>query len=97
MIKIKYTDTTIQVTGHAGHGTKGNDIVCAAVSAIVLGAIKWFKPKDIEVTENKRKNSLTIVIKNRKPENMLMLDLIVKQLQPITKRYKKYVKIKRGK
>lgn len=96
MILIKYTDTTIEVTGHANFAKKGNDIVCAAVSAIIMGAINWFQAKDIEVKENKKKGQITIVIKNRKPENMLMLDLVVQQLKPIAKKFKKYVKIKKG-
>ena len=94
MIKVIYTDTTIEVTGHANFAKKGNDIVCAGVSAIVLGALKWFDAKDVEI-KNKH-GKFTITLKNRKPKNMMLLDLIVTQLKPIAKKYKKYVKIKRG-
>ncbi|MDQ0188326.1 ribosomal-processing cysteine protease Prp [Alicyclobacillus cycloheptanicus] len=31
--------TAFQVTGHAGYGSAGSDVVCAAVSALVLNAI----------------------------------------------------------
>ena len=38
MIRITYEKSTnrVTVTGHAGAGEKGKDIVCAAVSALVL-------------------------------------------------------------
>lgn len=39
MIKIDIFQTTwrygIRITGHAGYGTEGNDIVCAGVSVLV--------------------------------------------------------------
>lgn len=36
MIKVKYDldDLTMDITGHAGHGKPGEDIVCASVSAL---------------------------------------------------------------
>ena len=36
MIKIKFTPETLklEVTGHANHGKKGEDIVCAAISTL---------------------------------------------------------------
>ncbi|MCQ2748385.1 MAG: ribosomal-processing cysteine protease Prp [Mycoplasmoidaceae bacterium] len=40
MIKIIYTDSSISVTGHANFVISGKDIVCAGVSAIILGALK---------------------------------------------------------
>ena len=33
---IRYRETALQVRGHAGSGEKGRDLVCAAVSALVL-------------------------------------------------------------
>lgn len=97
MIVIKYTNTSISISGHAGYGKKGKDIVCAGVSAIIFGAIEWFNPKDIELKQDKKHNAITLVIKNRKKENMMKLDLIIQQLKPITKQFKKYVKISKGK
>ena len=34
MIRVSITDQGIRMDGHAGHGAKGQDIVCAAVSAL---------------------------------------------------------------
>ena len=34
MIRVSITDHGIRMEGHAGHGAKGQDIVCSAVSAL---------------------------------------------------------------
>ena len=41
MIKIKFTPKkfTIDITGHAGHGKKGEDIVCAAISSVMWATV----------------------------------------------------------
>lgn len=36
MISIEIDDRHISLNGHAGHGEKGKDIVCAAVSALAI-------------------------------------------------------------
>ena len=35
MIRVSITDHGIRREGHAGHGAKGQDIVCAAVYALI--------------------------------------------------------------
>lgn len=96
MIKITYTDDAIEVAGHAGFDQEGKDIVCAAVSAIIFGSVKWFKPKDVVVSQDNRKNKVKLQLKNCNKENMYKLDLIVQLFQPIAQKYKKYVKIQKG-
>lgn len=39
MIVINITNTGLTVDGHAGYAETGNDIICAAVSALVQGLI----------------------------------------------------------
>lgn len=39
MITIRITDTSLHVSGHAGCGPAGQDIVCAAVSALYNTAV----------------------------------------------------------
>ena len=96
MIKVKYTKSSIRVCGHALYAKKGKDIVCAGVSAIVFGAIKWFNPKDIKIKQDKKNNSFELILKKCSKQNMLLLDLIVTQLKPIEKHYSRYIKISKG-
>ena len=39
MIRAIFTDRRVTVQGHAGYGEKGQDVVCAAVSALVYALI----------------------------------------------------------
>ena len=42
MIKINFYKNGLIVSGHAEFAEHGKDVVCAGVSAIVLGALNWF-------------------------------------------------------
>lgn len=53
MIKIKETDTSVEITGHAGYADKGKDIVCSAISAL---SQTFFESLDkLSVTEIKER------------------------------------------
>lgn len=49
MIEVNVTDHGIQMRGHAGHRTGGQDIVCAAVSALTCSLINSLE----ELTDNR--------------------------------------------
>lgn len=42
MIQIKAYKNALLLKGHANFSAYGTDIVCAGVSAIVIGALNWF-------------------------------------------------------
>lgn len=39
MIRVRFEENRLTVCGHAGYATRGEDIVCAAVSALVYALI----------------------------------------------------------
>ena len=43
MIRVVFTDRRVTVQGHAGYAPKGQDVVCAAVSALVYALIATLK------------------------------------------------------
>ena len=51
MIRVVFTDRRMTVQGHAGYAPKGQDVVCAAVSALVYALIAT-----LEETENMRES-----------------------------------------
>lgn len=42
MIQIDIWSNALQVSGHADSAPYGQDLVCAGVSSIVMGALNWF-------------------------------------------------------
>lgn len=94
MIIIKYTKTSISLSGHSKFATKGNDIVCAGVSAIFFGALlSWFNKKDIKIHQLKTNNKVDLVLINQDKSNLVKVALMVKQLKQLAKNYKKFIKI----
>ena len=95
MITIDYDKNSIVVTGHANYADNGKDIVCAGVSAIVMGAINWFNDEDIVLSiDNTRKIELSLI--NKTKSNQEKINLILIQLKSIELKYKKNIKFKKG-
>ena len=88
----------IKVEGHANYSNKGKDIVCAGVSAVIIGGANSFEKEiikkqvyckiDQDIAKIKVEDYTIISIQNK-------LDVIVTQLKAISENYSKYVKIKK--
>ena len=97
MITIRYSNSSLVVAGHADFA-KENDIVCAAVSGIVYGALSWFKKKESKIIINKKENKISITLfKFDKKTIDQRLFLLIKQLKTIQKQYKKNISIQKTK
>lgn len=97
MIKVVYTDTSLEVSGHANFAKKGKDIVCAAVSAVVQTASSWFKKGDLSIKmDKKNKVAVKYTLKKKTKENKEKLSLIVLQLKVLSRNYKDYIQIRKG-
>ena len=63
MIKIKVTDKTISILGHANYDDYGKDIVCASVSSIVMCTVEAISEFDIKAVDiSQTKDRLDIII-----------------------------------
>lgn len=91
MTTITFNKNSIEVSGHT------KSIVCAGISAVVMGAINWFEQEDISVTCDEKNALISLVLlKNTKP-NQEKLELILMQLKSMKKYYDKYIDFKEGK
>lgn len=86
MIEIIFYQNGFVASGHAESGPYGSDLVCAGVSAILIGALNWFNSE----TKIVNRENLIQVITNQKE----YLDLLKIQLQAIQSNYSKYISIK---
>ena len=100
MIKIIVTRKeskiiSIEVSGHANYESKGKDIVCAGVSAVVVGgfnALAEYNPNlDIVVTNKVSKVNIKDIDDNNIQS---ILNTIYVQLNTIYKSYPKNISIK---
>jgi len=101
MVKVTYlyqntNIAAVKITGHANFAEVGNDIVCAGISAIVIGtlnALHELENKQVQVIDN------TIGLINLKVttvtnNSQIILKTMLWQLKTIKNQYPKYINIK---
>ena len=94
MIKIKVTKDIISILGHANYDDYGKDIVCSAVSSIVMcsiEAIATFDETAINVKETK--DRLDILINKTDDITSKLINNMLKCLKEIEKQYPKNIQI----
>ncbi len=77
-----------EISGHAGYGTQGNDIVCAAVSSctmLVCNAITEDLGADAEVTVED--NRITLRLNESSQEAQRLISAFYKHLETLSEDY----------
>lgn len=94
MIKVEVTKKDIRVIGHAMYDDYGKDIVCAAVSSIVMTSVEGIasiKEDAIDVKEEKDK--LTIIINSYDEVTTKLINTMINLLKELQKKYPENIKI----
>ncbi len=101
MIKVTFVSqkeafVSLTVEGHAQYAKKGEDLVCAGVSAVSIGGLNALENPDafdIEVTD------ALITVKARTSisnHDAIVLHTILEQLESIEESYPAYVKVSKS-
>lgn len=99
MIKVLITEeekkvTSIEVKGHSGSGPYGHDLVCAGVSAIIVGGANALDDKkafDIKLDEG---DARIKAINKISSHDEIVLETILTSLKTIEESYGKFIQIK---
>ena len=86
--------TCLEVSGHAEYDVKGQDIVCAGVSSIVIGGFNALAKKSNKVKFLVNNNISKAEIKEKNSEVQIILETMIIQLKTIQESYQKYIEIK---
>ena len=86
-------------SGHAGYAERGSDIVCAAVSVLVINTINAMEAlaaAEMEVSTREEEGIIDVVFPAPPAEKgVLLMDAMVLGLQSIARQYgKKYLRLK---
>ena len=83
----------LSVKGHADYATEGKDIVCSAISAIVVGGINALEnPKDFNLKVEK--GDVEVSVKAKASEHDYeVLETVLIQLKSVEETSSKYVKV----
>lgn len=95
MIVVNITQTGLTVDGHAGYAKTGNDIICAAVSALAQGLIHSLDSlTDDRISYQIRDGHIGIEYENLSEQGKLLIDSFFIAVSDIQMTYgEKYVKI----
>ncbi len=93
MITITLYNKAITCSGHAEFAQSGTDIYCAGVSAVIMSAMNWFKPRDLEYQVED--GFLQMKLVNLSESNLYKLNLLKQQLKAFTQEdFEPYIKVK---
>lgn len=96
MIKIVVDKDNIKISGHAGYGAKGSDIVCASVSSIVITSLNAIISIDDEaITYKQDEGFIEVNIKKHEKIVDILIDNMISMLEELENDYKKNIKIDR--
>ena len=100
MITVSYSKNNeiislIEVTGHALFAPKGQDIVCSAVSSIMIGGLNNLKRAAEYKIVIEEGHVLLDTFKKNDEHDSIVLETMFIQLMTIEDSYKNYIKIKR--
>ena len=85
---------SFEVSGHSNYDEKGRDIVCAGVSAIVVGGINALVNENKKAIEYECKEGYAkVLVKNIDSNIEMILDVISTQLYTVEESYPKFIKI----
>ena len=97
MIEVTYSNNRISIKGHADSEVKGKDLVCAAVSSLIISvtnSLTGFNKNEIR----SKSGEVTINSKHKiSKEDQIRLEVLLNGLKLIAKKYPKYIKIKKEK
>ena len=94
MIKVNIKQNHIEINGHAMFDDYGKDIVCAAVSSIVITSINGILRLDDKAINYKSSSDGIIIdiLKDSRETNLLILNM-TSLLKELEEKYSKNIKI----
>ncbi len=95
MIKINIKKNQITITGHAGYEESGKDIVCAAVSSIIITTVNAILSIDTNAIKYEEKQGVVIDILKDDEITVKLIDNMINLLEELERQYTKYIKMRR--
>ena len=97
-ISVRYTSTgefiSLTSMGHANSAPHGEDLICAAVSGILLGGINALKGKNFTLKSDENKGIIELCnIGKMDKHDEIVIETIIAQLQSVSRDNPKYLKI----
>ena len=96
MIQVEKKDKCIIISGHSLYDDYGRDIVCSAVSSIVITTINGILSINENAIKYDSKNGIKIQIVSQDNVTLKLIDNMILLLKELSDKYPKNIKIKEG-
>lgn len=96
MIEINVSPNSLIVKGHSEYADRGNDIVCAGVSALTQAAILGLRHYDVDMDVSMSHGGMTVQINKNEDIVKPIFTAMVAGLKEIAKQYPENVRLKGG-
>lgn len=96
MIIVEKSKKNISIKGHALYSDFGRDIVCSAVSSIVITSINGILGIDKDSIKVDNKDGIEIEIVKMDKVTLSLIDNMMLLLKELSDKYPKNIKIKEG-
>ncbi len=96
MIIVEKSKSKISIKGHALYDDFGRDIVCSAVSSIVITTINGILGIDENSIKVDNQEGIVIEILKRDRVTLSLINNMIMLLEDLEKQYPKNIKIKEG-
>ena len=97
MIRVLKKDNIISISGHAMYADYGKDIVCIAVSSIIITTINGILTiNDQAITYKNKTDGIEIEIKSFDNVTLKLIDNMIQLLTKLSNDYPKNLKVKEG-
>ncbi len=94
MIKVKVSKESISILGHANYDDYGKDIVCAAVSSIVMCSVEGISLIDESAVDiNQNQDELVIIVSKHDDITNKLITNMLNCLKELEKKYPQNIKI----
>lgn len=90
MVKVEKKDNIITFKGHSGYDTYGKDIVCSAISTLVITTINAILKVGGKAKQNYKDDTLTVKYENEELTNKLIENMI-DMLKELKEQYPKNI------
>ncbi len=95
MIKVNVSKSKIEIIGHSGYDIIGKDIVCSAVSSIVITTINGIISIDSDaISYENSSDKMTITINKSDEITMKLINNMIELLTSLSKDYPKNIMVK---
>lgn len=96
MILVKKDSSSISISGHALYDDFGKDIVCSAVSSIVITTVNGIIDLDKDAIKVDLKDGIEIKVLKSDKVTLALISNMMKLLRELSKQYPKNINIKEG-